>query len=145
MFLIRLVRCYTRPYVESNSQFGCLIPKLLETLMNISIQAQGFELTEALRLHTLRRLDPSLHWVREVQQIQIRLSDVNGPKGGPDKRCHIQILMAKKSNVIIEHVDDDLYVAIDRAIARSKHTLSKRLARQRPARAALATALVATT
>lgn len=108
-------------------------PAILETRMNITIQAQGFELTEALRQHTMRRFD-SARWTRDVQQIQVRLSDVNGPKGGADKRCQVQISLANESDVIIENIEDDLYLAIDRACARTKRTVTKRLERRRPER-----------
>lgn len=102
--------------------------------MNITIHAQGFELTEALRQHTMRRLDFSQRWARDVQQIQVRLSDINGPKGGSDKRCQVQISLANEGDVIIENTEDDLYVAIDLASARSKRTITKRLERRRPER-----------
>lgn len=95
--------------------------------MNISIQAQGFELTEALRAHTLRRLQLSLHWAgRDVKQIQVRLSDINGPKGGLDKRCHLQFRLSDDSDVSIKDTEGDLYVAIDRAVERGKQTITRR-------------------
>ena len=105
--------------------------------MNIIIQAQGFELTEALRAHTLRRLQFSLHWAgRDVTQIQVRLADINGPKGGLDKRCHLQIRLSNDTDVSVEDTEDDLYVAIDRAIERSKRTITRRLERKRAQRVA---------
>ena len=105
--------------------------------MNIIIQAQGFELTEALRAHTLRRLQFSLHWAgRDVTQIQVRLADINGPKGGLDKRCHLQIRLSNDTDVSVEDTEDDLYVAIDRAIERSKRTITRRLERKRTQRVA---------
>ena len=108
--------------------------------MNISIQAQGFELTEALRAHTLRRLQFSLHWAqRVVKQFQVRLSDINGPKGGLDKRCHLQIQLSNDSDVSIQDTEGDLYVAIDRAIERGKQTITRRLDRKRARRNTLPT------
>lgn len=107
--------------------------------MNIIIQAQGFELTDALREHTLRRLRFSLHWAgRDVKQVEVRLSDINGPKGGLDKRCHLQFRLANATDVSIEDTEDDLYVAIDRAIERSKRSITRKLERKRAQRVAFA-------
>ena len=105
--------------------------------MNIVIQAQGFELTDALRAHTLRRLQFSLHSAgRDVTQIQVRLSDINGPKGGLDKRCHLLIRLSNDADLSIEDTEDDMYVAIDRAIERCKRTMTRLLERKRAQRVA---------
>jgi putative sigma-54 modulation protein len=103
--------------------------------MNISIHAQGFELTDGLRAHTLQRLHFALRWaVRDLKHVQVKLSDINGPKGGFDKRCHVQLLVAHGTDVIIEAIEADLYVAIDHAIERAKQTLVRRRNRQRVSR-----------
>jgi len=99
--------------------------------MRIDIQARGFELTSALRAHAERRLQFALDWAgREVRKVNVRLSDINGPRGGSDKRCAIQITIGEK-NLVVEDTKDDLYLAIDRAVERSKRMLSRRLARLR--------------
>jgi len=61
----------------------------------------------------------------------VRLSDINGPRGGLDKRCGIEIRLKGASAVAIEDTEADLYVAIDRAAERAGRTLDRRLARQR--------------
>jgi len=99
--------------------------------MRIDIQTRGFELTSALRAHAERRLQFALDWAgREVRNVNVCLSDINGPRGGNDKRCSIQIAIGEK-NLVVEDTEADLYLAIDRAVERSKRMLSKRLARLR--------------
>jgi len=99
--------------------------------MRIDIQAKGFEITNALRAHAQRRLQFALDWAgREVRKVSVRLSDINGPRGGNDKRCAIQISLGEQ-NLVVEDTEADLYLAIDRAVERSKRVLSKRLARLR--------------
>lgn len=100
--------------------------------MNIHIQAQGFDLTEGIREHTRKRLQFTLGWDRhEVRSVTVYLSDVNGPRGGNDKRCRIQIPIVGSRDVVIEDVEDDLYVAINRAAERTERTMARRLERLR--------------
>ena len=100
--------------------------------MLIDIQARNFSLTNALRGHIERRLAFALSSRDEhIQRIVVRLSDVNGPRGGEDKCCHIQVMLPKLTDVVIEDIEVDMYVAIDRAADRAGRTVNRRLARQR--------------
>lgn len=103
--------------------------------MNIHIRAQGFELTDRLREHTERRLRFALGWADDrLRQVSICLSDENGPRGGEDKRCRIQIAFPGAPNVVIDDTEADLYVAIDRAADRAGRSVAHRLERQRDGR-----------
>ncbi len=100
--------------------------------MNVKIQARGFELTEALQEYAQRRVDFALSWYRaEIQSLEIRLSDVNGPKGGRDKRCAIQLRLRGEPSLRVDDVETNMYAAIDRAVDRCKRTLARRVARLR--------------
>lgn len=100
--------------------------------MRIDIKASGFDLTDGLREHTLRRLRFALGWAdQDVRAVTVRLSDINGPRGGRDKRCRIQVPFPGARNVVIEDIEADLYVAIDRAAERTERALVRRLERQR--------------
>ena len=71
---------------------------------------------------------------RAIQRVTVRLSDINGPRGGEDKRCHIALRLKGLPRLVIEDTEADLYVAIDRAAERAGRTVQRRLARQlRPA------------
>jgi ribosomal subunit interface protein len=103
-----------------------------ENLMQINIQARNFSLTDALRSHAERRLRFALTCCDDhIQRVVMRLSDINGPRGGADKRCHLQVVLAGLPDVVIEDTEADLYVAIDRATDRAGRTVGRRLARQR--------------
>lgn len=100
--------------------------------MRIDIQASGFKLTDGLREHTERRLQFALSWaVYDVRKVVVRLSDINGPRGGNDKRCYIQVPLPHKPDVVIEDTESDLYVAIDRAVDRAERSVARRLERLR--------------
>ena len=99
--------------------------------MQIDIQARDFSLTEALRSHIDRRLGFALsNRDDHIQYVIVRLSDINGPRGGSDKCCHIQVVLPGLSDVVIEDTESDLYFAIDRAADRAGRTVSRRIARQ---------------
>ena len=100
--------------------------------MRIVIQARGFDLTAVLREHAERRLSFSLDWAKHhVRQVSVVLSDLNGPRGGEDKCCRVQIARPGAADVVIADVESDLHVAIDRAVDRAGRTLARRVARQR--------------
>jgi len=103
--------------------------------MRINIRAQGFELTDSLRERTEQRLRFALGWADDrLRQISVRLSDENGPRGGKDKCCRIQITFPGAPSVVIEDTETDLYVAIDRASARIGRSVARRLDRQHDSR-----------
>ena len=100
--------------------------------MQIEIQARGFTLTQAIRGYIERRLRFALSArYTQINRVRVRLSDINGPRGGCDKRCSIQIMLPGQTPVLIEDTESNLYVAIDRAADRTRRTLTRRLSRQR--------------
>ncbi|MFC1689756.1 HPF/RaiA family ribosome-associated protein, partial [Pseudomonadota bacterium] len=66
-----------------------------------------------------------------IHQIVVRLSDINGPRGGVDKCCRLQVVLEGLPPVVIEDTETDMYVAIDRAANRAGRTVRKRLTRRR--------------
>ena len=100
--------------------------------MQIEVQARGFTLTQAIRGYIDRRLRFALSdRYAQINRVRVRLSDINGPRGGCDKRCHLQVLLPGQTGVVIEDTESNLYVAIDRASDRTRRTLTRRLSRQR--------------
>lgn len=100
--------------------------------MQLDIRAHGFSLTAGLREYAERRLHFALDWARhDVSKVVLRFTDINGPRGGDDKRCQLRIPLARMREVVIEDTAADLYVAIDRAIDRAGRTLERRLSRKR--------------
>jgi len=99
--------------------------------MQIDIEARDFPLTDALRSHAERRLRSALTCCGEhIRRVAMRLSDVNGPRGGADKRCRLQVVLAGLPDVVVEDTEGDLYVAIDRATDRAGRTLVRKIDRR---------------
>jgi len=105
-----------------------------EDAMQIDIKTHGFPLTDALRSHAQRRLLYALSGFDEqIQRVVVRLRDINGPKGGRDKLCRLQLVLTGRPDLVVEDVEADLYVAIDRASDRAGRTLARRLDRRKAA------------
>ncbi|NYE61148.1 ribosomal subunit interface protein [Duganella sp. 1224] len=98
--------------------------------MNIAIQSHGLVLTESLRAYVHRRLQTALGWAL-TRRLAVLLSDINGPRGGRDKRCKIQIHLDHGKTIVIEDTEEDVYAAIDLAAGRADRALARQLSRGR--------------
>ena len=100
--------------------------------MRMTIQTSGFDITSALRSYVEHRLATALGWARHhMRKLAVSLSDINGPRGGVDKRCKIQLRLAGGREIIIDGVEADLYVAIDRAVDRADRAVARQVERTR--------------
>ena len=99
--------------------------------MHIDLQAQNFALTEPLAAYVMRRINFVFNGRSDqIIRMNVRLLDINGPRGGADKRCQIHITLPRLKDIVIEDTETDLYVAIDRAMDRAGRTVNRRLERQ---------------
>lgn len=99
--------------------------------MQIDIQSRGFSLTEALLKYSQQRLLFSMsYFSNHIKRVAVRLSDINGPRGGTDKRCHLQVVVPGIPDIVIEDTESDMYAAIDRAMDRARRTVARKLGRQ---------------
>ena len=99
--------------------------------MQIDIQSRGFSLTSALLGYSQRRVHSAMAYISgHVDRVVIRLSDVNGPRGGVDKCCRIQVALAGIPDVVVEDTEFNMYAAIDRAIDRARRTVVRKVDRQ---------------
>ena len=103
--------------------------------MDIRINAQGFGVTAAIRAYAERRLRFALPLEHPaVRGVVLTLTDVNGPRGGVDKRCRIQVRLAGRAPRMIEETRGDAYVAIDRASERMAISLYRMIERTKERR-----------
>jgi len=100
--------------------------------MNIDIQSQDFPLSSALSDHTNRRLRFVLTRRSDrIQRVVVRLGDKNGPRGGIDKFCRIQVYLIDAHMAVIEDIGLDMYAVIDRAADRVGRVVAKHLEQAR--------------
>ena len=64
-----------------------------------------------------------------VGQVTVRLKDINGPRGGIDKRCQLLVDVADVGRLVFEADHSDLPRAIDLAVGRAKHRIAREVRR----------------
>ena len=69
----------------------------------------------------------------------LRMDDVNGPRGGADKRCQIVARLTPTGEVRVQELDGDLYAAISRATDRLDRAVGREVERLREMRLELGT------
>jgi putative sigma-54 modulation protein len=100
--------------------------------MKVEVNARHLTLTKSLKNYVKRRLKFALGSKSEqITRVEVTLSDINGPKGGEDKRCQMLLKIKGQNDVVIEDTQSQLYSAIDRAANRASQTASKRVDRIR--------------
>ena len=100
--------------------------------MQIQIHTHQFDLTDSIKHYIEQRVAFALGWSPEgLLKIYCRLADINGPRGGIDKYCQVILRFKGKKDLVIEDVQTDLYLAIDRALDRASRSLARQIARQR--------------
>lgn len=94
---------------------------------------------QALELRTLaeRRIRQALKrlaWL--TPRVRVHLSDINGPRGGIDKRCQIELMTDGGSPVVVTSLARDWFSALQSALARATRSLIHHLQRSRKPRGA---------
>ena len=103
--------------------------------MEIEIRIQGTDLAEAIRRYAARRIRFALgRFAPHVGRVMVRISDINGVRGGVDQCCHITAELPAKGQLVVDQVDADLCPAIDRASERIGEALRREVQRTRDAR-----------
>lgn len=74
-----------------------------------------------------------LSWL--VPRARVLLADVNGPRGGVDKRCQLELKTSAGGTVVITAMSTEWRDALDQALARAARVLTRRWQRARNHRA----------
>lgn len=100
--------------------------------MRTNIVTRGFDNAQTLREYIRYRLGFALGRTgKDLRAISVRLDDVNGPRGGNDKRCTIQLAVPGRPSVIVRTLHSSIHAAIDLAAHRAELALNKLLTRER--------------
>ncbi|MDP2881619.1 MAG: HPF/RaiA family ribosome-associated protein [Azonexus sp.] len=99
--------------------------------MQIHVYVKGMVSASKLRTVASERLSNTLsRFSHIVQDVTIRMHDINGPdRGGVDKLCRVVLRLKGNSFVVIEELGVNMTEAINRVVDRLHHSVSKQLSR----------------
>lgn len=100
--------------------------------MRVSICGLRFRLTDAIVRHAEDCIEAALGSASgRIDQVTVRLDDLNGPRGGRDKRCRIVLWLRRTGVIVAQAVHKDLYAAVEQAAAKAKDMVCRHRTRRR--------------
>ncbi|GAB4549826.1 MAG: hypothetical protein Tsb0013_11310 [Phycisphaerales bacterium] len=99
--------------------------------MKIDVFSNNLDPTDAMREYASKRLRTAIdHLEHHVELAVVRLTDVNGPRGGQDMLCKVHLHLDPSGEVVLSAQGADPYEAVDDACNRLKKTLRREIERR---------------
>lgn len=99
--------------------------------MEFEVRGRNLFLSEPLVFLVERRLGSALgRFASEIRRVDVKLADLNGPRGGIDKQCRVEVVFNHGGSVRAEGTEEHLRDAIDLAAHRIGRRLARRLGRR---------------
>ncbi len=100
--------------------------------MHVLIRDRGVDLAR----ETQERIERSIAFAldrfgRRIRRVTVGLTDLNGPRGGVDKRCRVEVALEPSGLVLVHEDSQDLVTAVDLAAGRISATVARKLERER--------------
>ncbi|TDG11829.1 hypothetical protein E2F43_15780 [Seongchinamella unica] len=96
--------------------------------MYTAIQSQGYEVTAAIEARIQQQVTRALNrFGEDVLAVDIFLSDVNGPRGGDDKKVLMRASLRGLPPISVSTAHRDIYVAIGRNAKRMQRAVRRAL------------------
>jgi len=108
--------------------------------MQIEIRTRNLEAEETLRSFIEQRLERSLRrFAPRIRRIRVYLGDINGPRGGIDKRIRAVLDLFPKGQIVVDGTSENSFAAaadvahrLQRSVRRALQSrISRRLRRAR--------------
>jgi hypothetical protein len=97
-----------------------------------NIRVDGVRLDEQDRAYIRQRLGEKLgKYADAIERVTVRVSDVNGPRGGVDILCRIKVVLSGLPSVVVEHQAALLKPALTRSLAGVERAVRRTLQRRR--------------
>lgn len=100
--------------------------------MKINLSPSIFLSSPALRDYLAKRIGTAFSFASHKNAaISVRLSDLNGPRGGRDKLCQVSVLIPGQVEIMVKDVEENIYTAVDCAIRKAAYRAAQILKRRR--------------
>jgi ribosome-associated translation inhibitor RaiA len=111
------------------------MPAKKEDVMRAKVHDQHGSVDPPLRSYVERRTRLVLgRFSPRVQEVVVRVVDVNGPKGGTDKRCRVEARLRGLPVLVVEDEAASTRQAVDAALDRMGRTIDRTVTRERDLR-----------
>jgi putative sigma-54 modulation protein len=108
------------------------MPTAAEDAMKILLRTVTIELDRKARAEVESRLreglDPLAH---RIMRVKLRVVDHNGPRGGADISCDVDVRLRPRGRLFILETDDDPLGAVNKAVNAAVIAVTRRLQRSR--------------
>jgi len=89
-------------------------------------------LDDAERAYIGRKLGMKLgKFVASIERVSVRVTDVNGPRGGIDQRCRVKVVLSGLPSVVVERRDANMEAAFDTALHACAESVRRVVRRRR--------------
>jgi putative sigma-54 modulation protein len=100
--------------------------------MKIQIRFRGVERSEALVEYTTHRAHQHLRrFEPQLSGVMIRITDLNGPRGGKDKRCQFTATGPAIGSIHLSYTHKDVYAGVDIGLEKMSHLIVRSIERAR--------------
>lgn len=100
--------------------------------MRLEMRGVNFDLADDLKHHIERRLGYALsRFADRIDRLSVHLADINGPRGGIDKRCRIAVNLVPRGAVMVEGTGDNPFTLISDSAKRARRSVRRLLERRR--------------
>lgn len=95
--------------------------------MKLEIRLLKVEITDSQRAYAQRRLSFALNrFAERIKTVRLKLGDMNGSRGGVDKRCQVAISLAHSSPITLESRASTVQGAVDRIASKVRSFVERR-------------------
>lgn len=99
--------------------------------MTLGVRGYGIDVGPDVSALVERRLSFALsRFGGRVRGVSVGLVDLNGPRGGIDKKCFMQVRLLPRGSVRVEDTDCELPAVIDRTAHRLARAVARALERR---------------
>jgi putative sigma-54 modulation protein len=98
------------------------------TSIQLEIRSGGMDLEPALRGWIYERIERQLgKYASQIERVDVRFGDENGPRGGQDKCCLVHVILSKLPPVVVEIRGETEREAFDLAAARAERATRRNM------------------
>ena len=100
--------------------------------LNVHIRAFGIDVNQNARASIRQKIGRKFKkFTGSIERMSVRLTDVNGPRGGVDHACRIKVVLRNLPSVVYEKQDAALDAAVGGALAGAERAVRRTLQRRR--------------